>query len=246
MKMTFKNLFKVLGLDKVDWKKATTRLLAVLWGVLVFSWICKLFLGKQFNIMTNNESFKNICNIISGNDILSKIYPFPFYLLSMYLLIWINGRRFPIKKDLIMIIPITCIYIFKIFQPIIAIFVEIIFYILISKKPFRLGIVLETYILMAIFQRLSLNLKGVGIFIDSTDLVTSSIFMIDYYIMMSIYCINTIVRKEGIIMGLFGPLFLSKKAKQLTAYREKLISKRIKLDSRISEVNRAIENEKVK
>lgn len=47
-------------------------------------------------------------------------------------------------------------------------------------------------------------------------------------------------------MGLLGPFLLSKKAKQLTAYREKLVTKRIKLDSRIREVDRAIENEKAK
>ena len=246
MKLTFKNLFKILGLDKVDWKKATTRLLAVLWGVLVFSWVCKIFFGETFNIITHNETFKDICKYISSNVILSKIYPFPFYLLSMYLVIWINGRRFPIKKDLLMMIPITLIYITKIFSPIIAMILEIIFYILSSKKPFRIGIAIETYLLMAIFQQLSLHLKGVGVFIDSTDLVTSSIFMIDYYIMMSIYCIYTIIRKEGITMGLFGPIFLSKKARQLTAYREKLVTKRVKLDSRIKEIDRAIENEKVK
>lgn len=245
MKMTFKNLFKVLGLDRVDWKKATTRLLAVLWGVLIFSWICKLFLGKQFNIMTNNESYINVCNFLSQEPYVLMI-PFPFYILNMYLLLWINNRRFPIKRDLFMLIPITSLYIIKIFFPIIAIFLEIIFYILVSKKPFRLGITLETYIMMAIFQQLSLNLRCIGIFIKDDDVLTNMIFMIDYYIMMSIYCIYTIVRKEGIIMGLWGPLFLSKKAKQLTAYREKLVSKRIKLDSRISEIDRAIENEKVK
>jgi hypothetical protein len=245
MKMTFKNLFKVLGLDRVDWKKATTRLLAVLWGVLIFSWICKLFLGKQFNIMTNNESYINICNFLSQKPYVLMI-PFPFYILSMYLVVWINGRRFPIKKDLLILIPISIIYIIKIFSPILAMILEIIFYILVSNKPFRIGIAIETYLLMAIFQQLSLNLRGIGIFIKDDDVFTNMIFFIDYYIMMSIYCIYTIVRKEGIIMGLWGPIFLSKKARQLTAYREKLVSKRVKLDSRIREIDRAIENEKVK
>lgn len=245
MKLTFKNLFKILGLDKVDWKKATTRLLAVLWGVLVFSWVCKIFFGETFNIITHNESYINVCLYLQRTNLYYLLY-LPFYILSMYLVIWTNMRRFPIKKDLLMMIPITLIYITKIFAPIIAMILEIIFYILSSKKPFRIGIAIETYVLMAIFQQLSLHLRDIGIFIDNNDVVTNLIFMIDYYIMMSIYCIYTIIRKEGITMGLLGPIFLSKKAKQLTAYREKLVTKRVKLDSRIKEIDRAIENEKVK
>ena len=64
MKITLKNLWKLFGLDKVDWKKATTRLLAVLWGILISSFIIKLFFGDVFVAFTNNQSYINICRYL--------------------------------------------------------------------------------------------------------------------------------------------------------------------------------------
>lgn len=99
---------------------------------------------------------------------------------------------------------------------------------------------------MFIFQIISLTIKGVGIKINNEDVVTSLLTLFDYYSMLFIYCVNTIIRKEGIIMGLLGPILMSRKGKQLVAYRTKLLDKRAKLDSKIKDIDRAIENEKDK
>ena len=46
-------------------------------------------------------------------------------------------------------------------------------------------------------------------------------------------------------MGLVGPFFMSKKGDQLVAYRNKLVEKKAKLDAKIKDIDRAIENEKI-
>ena len=246
--MTFRNLVKILGLDKVDWKKATTRLLAVLWGALIFSWICKIFLGQTFEIITHNTNFINICNFIENNKLLSVIYPFPFYLLSAYLVIWIISREKPNKNQIWFILLFTFIYRLKMCNEIVGMIFEFLFiyigYSIVKTKKIWRG--LETYLVVFCLELISLFIKNIGYVLDDENILISTIYMFDYYIMMSIYCVNVIIRKEGIIMGLFGTILLSKKGKQLIAYREKLISKRTKLDSRIREVDRAIENEKNK
>lgn len=244
--MTLKNLFKVLGLDKVDWKKATTRLLAVLWGVLVCCFIIKIFGGNIFEIITYNKSFIKICNYLEETNLFYLVY-YPFYLLSCYLPLLIISRDKPRKWNLWYLIPITLIYIIKTFNDGLAYVLELLMYVVlslkVSKRPWR---ALELFIVTLIFQFISLITKNIGYTLNYDNVVISLIYMIDYYIMMFIYCINTIIRKEGIIMGLLGPWLLSKKARQLTAYREKLVTKRVKLDGRIKELDRAIENEKVK
>ena len=246
MKMTLKNLFKVLGLDKVDWKKATTRLLAVLWGVLVCCFLIKIFGGNLFEIITYNKSFINICNYLEETNLFYLVY-YPFYLLSTYQVVLIISRNYPKNKHYIFLIILTIMYVLKMFNESITAILEILFYLttslIYSKKIWR-GV--EVIFITVLFQFISLITKNIGYTLNYDNVVISLIYMIDYYIMMFIYCINTIIRKEGIIMGLLGPFLLSKKAKQLTAYREKLVTKRVKLDSRIKEIDRAIENEKVK
>lgn len=248
MKLTFKNLFKILGLDKVDWKKATTRLLAVLWGVLACCFIIKIFGGNIFEIITYNKSFIRICDIIENNNILSKLYPLPFYLLSSYLVIWIISREKPKNNQLWFIILFLFIYLLKIYNDLIGMLFELLFiYIGYSlKRTKKIWRGLETYLVVFSLELISLLTRNIGYKLTDDSILTSSIYMIDYYIMMSIYCINTIIRKEGIFMGLFGTILLSKKEKQLYAYREKLVNKKVKLDSKIREIDMVIENEKNK
>ena len=246
MKLTLKNLFKLLGLDKVDWKKATTRLLAILWLVLGICFILKIFGGNWFGIYTHNQAFINMCNAIEQNPILIKMYPFPFYLLSCYFPILIISRDKPHKWNLYYIIGIFINYIIKILLPLLEYILELVMYailsIQVSKRPWR---ALELFIITLIFSLISSITKNIGYKLDYDNLVISSIYMIDYYIMMAIYCVNTIIRKESLIMGLFGPWLLSKKGEQLVAYRNKLVEKKVKLDAKIKDIDRAIENEKI-
>ena len=247
MKMTLKNLFKLLGLDKVDWKKATTRLLAILWLVLGICFVLKMFGGNWFGIYTHNQAFINMCNAIEQSPILIKVYPFPFYLLSCYLAVLTISRDKPKKNHWIFIIIIGLIYLAKVFNEYIGLIIEIIIlYLLYSiKVSGKIWRGIETYIIMFLFQIVSLITKNIGYKLDYDNLVISSIYMIDCYIMMTIYCVNTIIRKESLIMGLFGPILLSKKGDQLVAYRNKLVEKKAKLDARIKDIDRAIENEKI-
>lgn len=246
MKLTLKNLFKLLGLDKVDWKKATTRLLAILWLVLGICFVLKIFGGNWFEIYTNNQFFINMCNAIEKDKILIKLYPFPFYILGCYLTLLTIIREKPKKKTLWFFMPIFLIYLAKIINSNIGFALEIIMYIIVSlkvsKSPLR---AIEVVLVTIAFQFISLIVKNIGFKLDYDNLVISSIYMIDYYIMMAIYCVNTIIRKESLIMGLFGPFLLSKKGDQLVAYRNKLVEKKAKLDARIKDIDKAIENEKI-
>ena len=247
MKITLKNLWKLFGLDKVDWKKATTVLLTVLWSSLIFCLLSKVLLGKSFEVMTNNLTYINICEFLIRTNLWVIVY-FPFYLLScciVSLTILIDKPR---KNHIFIILGFTLSFIIKYFSPYIGFALEIIlYYSLTYKKGWRKKILfLETVLLQMLFDRISFYVKGLGIYLEKENVVTSLILMGDYYFMLGIHCVNNYVRKEGIIMGLLGPFFMSKRGKQLVSYRTKLVEKRIKLDSKIKEIDRVIENEKDK
>ena len=246
MKLTLKNLYTLFGLDKVDWKKATTRLLAVLWGTLLVCFAIKMLGGNLFEIIATNQTYIKMCELLEKSKLYYVVY-FPFYVLSCYIPILVISREKPKKKDLILLIPILGIYVIKVFNNSIGFAFEILMYFIVSfmcsKKPWR---ALETIIVTLLFQIISLITKNIGYKLDYENVITSLIYMFDYYIMMLIYCVNPLIRKESLIMGLLGPFLLSKKGDQLVAYRLKLLDKRAKIDAEIKEIDREIENEKQK
>lgn len=246
MKLTLKNLYTLFGLDKVDWKKATTRLLAVLWGTLLVCFAIKMLGGNLFEIIATNQTYIKMCKFLEESKLYYAVY-FPFYVLSCYIPILVISREKPKKWNLWFLFPITGLYILKIFYSGLAYILELVMYIIlslkVSRRPWR---ALELFILTFVFQLISLITKNIGYKLDYENVITSLIYMFDYYIMMLIYCVNTLIRKESLIMGLLGPWLLSKKGDQLVSYRLKLLDKRAKLDAEIKEIDREIENEKQK
>lgn len=230
------------AIEQINWKLVIKRILLVLWLVLLIFFGIKIFGGNYFEIMATSENFIKICSWIEKHKILKLLVPFPFYVISNLLLVLIISREKPKKKLLFYLIPIIIIYMIKTKFEIIGSILEIVMYMIISiiysKRIWR-G--LEATIITFLFQLISLITKNIGYKLEDENMIISIIYMFDYYIMMIIYYLYSLIRKEGVFMGLFGPFLLSKKVDQLKAYREKLLADGIsEEDEKIKEIDEEI------
>lgn len=182
-------------------KDKYSTLIKATWVVLICCFIVKLLGGNFFEIACNNERFVKFCakyqntiiDYITG--ILMYTFSTGFYLLAIFK----KKVDFKDKNVIIMFLSTIAFAIMKILiQNNIIIILEIIFLIIIPilqniKRWYRPII---AYILLFIFQLISLIIKNVGIKIIDDNFLTAVIFSIDYYIMILLYYFYTI-KEEG-------------------------------------------------
>lgn len=203
------------------------RMIILCWVLLFVCFIIKLCGANLFEIVCTNERFIEVCNFID-NTFLYYVLSFVFYYVNnfIYLLSATYKKMFKFKTILITTIILVLLYTIKIFYPKISFILEIIVMIGLPIALIRnIKVSLLSFILLNIFQLLSLFIKNIGIDILDTTFLISTILMLDYLIMNVIfYLYSNFLNNKGVIiyMGLFGFLWFSEDVTQWKAYRATL------------------------
>lgn len=186
--------------------KAIKRAIILCWIMLIVCFIIKLFGGNWFEIICNNEHFIRIGKYIDEHLILKYCIAFPFYIVPAYFVL--STCCLLVKPNWKQVLAILCLstsvwftqFISQEVKTIceIAMFVVIPYImILLSndrsnwkeqiKRTWYGGILACT--LYITFQVLSFVTRNIGIVIVDDNILITIILMIDYYIMIALYCL---------------------------------------------------------
>lgn len=188
------------------------RAILICWALLFVCFVVKIFGGNYFAIMVNSPRFVQFCQFVDNNIVLygltalisSFISYFLFYLALLQQL-WFN------KKQLfIFILSVSLFCIFRVFtdkygmlNALNLIFNIIQFFVLphilgleISKKGILRNVMGN--ILNFVFQLIAVITKSIGTKIFTDSSLVAIIFMIDMYIMLTLYYLySNDTRKEN-------------------------------------------------
>lgn len=184
--------------------KAIKITIILCWIMLIVCCIIKLIGGNWFEIICNNEHFNNICDFIDNRIILNSIIGLLIYVFIGYFIFRAMANILKTNKyqKLYIIICLCIVWAFNFWNIFIKSVVEIVAFIIspyiINKidKETRTHAFKHTwyrgilgYILIFVFQYISLFIRNVGIKITDDSFLITVILSIDYYIMVTLYCL---------------------------------------------------------
>lgn len=193
--------------------KPIKRAISLCWLMLVACFLIKLFGGNWFEVVCTNEHFVNVCNFIDNNKIAYYLVGAIMYVASTSWIIMACSKiTEPTNKELVVIfsslivvwasqfISITIKTVLEIAN---TLFMPIFLNMLNSKFAEKAKTIKRTwyfgiigYILVFIFQLMSLLTRNVGIKYTHDSTLTTLILMIDYYIMIVMYYLYVKKSKE--------------------------------------------------
>lgn len=186
---------KNIVINEENYKVITIKRMIVLcWILLLICFVMKLF-GASFEFVLNSKIFDNISN----NTIIMLLIQFLSYLFSTYMLVSIiyihKANKNNIFISVILMFTIKTLGAYNIISLVFGYICEFIFLIVlpICKNIKKWYIPIVANIIVMAFQLISLLIKNLGINFD-INLLSSYIFMIDYYIMITLYYLYS---KEG-------------------------------------------------
>lgn len=185
------------------------------WIMLIACFIIKLIGGNWFEIICDNKTFVSACSFIDNHIVIKYGIAFVFYISTSYFVLkaccFIEKPN--LKQVLLILIVSIIVWLTQFISMLVKSIIEIIMFVVLPffvvsikngfsewkttlKNTWYHGIV--AYILLLIFQLLSLITKNVGIKITDTSTLTSMLLMIDYYLMIVLYClyVKIKIRKE--------------------------------------------------
>lgn len=174
------------------------RAIILCWVLLGICFVVKIFGGNFFNIVCNNEKFIKVCEYID-NSWLYYLLGFISYNLTNYFLFKCTDTKNKQNKliKIISIIILQLYWVFKILFDLKIVQISFVVYsildvsilyiclLLYSKQPLRSLISMGIMLLFSLVSALIKNISIIKVFTD--NLVITFIFMIDYYIMFTLY-----------------------------------------------------------
>lgn len=159
--------------------------------MLIVSIILKLFGVPWFNLDTSIPILNKINDIVMNNEFYSFVYSLLFRCLNIYLIVIIVTKSIRINVLKFITLVILSLIVAKITNAsYVSFVVDTVVILLICLDVNRdKSIILEYFIAFAInilYQFISLYIKSLGIHLSYYGLTASSLFMIDYYIMLII------------------------------------------------------------
>lgn len=211
------------------------RMIVLCWVLLIVCFVVKAFGSNMFNIVCDNEVFISICNVLDNNIVIRTIIQYINYTITTLLFLFSVLMIKCDKKNIITILVSStiCFAIKNVFiylnLSIIGLIIELLYLIIF---PYIYGtsikISIFTYILLMIFQIISLFVKNVSPVSLPDNSLLALIFIIDYHIMtVLMYLYLKIIKEEKLFMN-WGIIFLSKDKTQLEAYKNVVVKKHIK------------------
>ncbi len=217
----------------VDKARLFRRVIIISWASLALCFIVKIFGGNYFEIMTQNENYKALCEYADTHlwlkytiGLLSTMFCHSFYILAI-----LQKYKMSLKDFLWTFISVALCCLIKLFnQTIGGIFdIWIAFglpFVLLGKDfKKKWWYVFVAYALTFAFQLLSLLVKNLGITNVSETYFIGLIYMIDVYIMCVLYYLYINYEKERREMGILWMIFAGKPEDKLLAMKEKRLAK---------------------
>ena len=177
------------------------RSIITCWVLLALCLVIKLFGGNFFNIVCSNKRVLSVLTFINESW-LYYLVVFVNYCFGNYLYISaLCGKlKFSIKESVVISIFTIICFAFKFVSLTISAITDIVLFtiicafILLKMNNYKIKDIVKTIIigeiLINVFQLVSLFVKNLGIFkVMQNDIITQQIFVIDYYIMMILYCL---------------------------------------------------------
>lgn len=189
-------------------------LITACWVVLGVCFLIKLLGGNFFEIMCNNEVVIKVCDFIDKTFLLYIFNFVCYYIAAIYYYKAILKVDKLIGRNSIIHLFILVLYVIKLFIQIvltqnfdinkitlIILIIDTLFMILpiiiINVKLYKRAII--GYLLVLLFQVISMIIKNLGIHFAISSTLIVAIFSIDYYIMIILYYLYSIKteKKEG-------------------------------------------------
>lgn len=190
--------------------KHILTIIIVCWATMIFYTVVKLVTGMSFDLTTERESVIKICNYLD-NTCIKYIIATILYSVGTYLF-YLTLVRKHIGQDLPILILIIPTSIIKCINVWIGTIIELCVLIIIPLLSFKLRnwrqVVLCNLLLIG-YQSLSLFIRNLGHYFNTTSLTLSVLLSIDYYIMLILHYLYN--RKEVYDMGWIGPWLFGEK-----------------------------------
>lgn len=167
------------------------------WILLIFCFALKLLFGNLFAISVESQNFIAFCEWLDTHW-LKYIIATIVYVPSTYIF-YLCLTKQKIFKDLWIIILLIFSSLIKWRFEYIGVIIDLfvgIFYPLIKGKGKNWKWILIGNITIVLFQQVSLLTKNLGHHLESTSMLIGLVYSIDYYIMLVLYYLYIIQRKE--------------------------------------------------
>jgi hypothetical protein len=185
------------------------RAIITCWVLLLIYLIIKICGGNFFDIVCHNQTFVDFCDKIDKSIVKYIIYYLTFVFASTMLL-FITEPKIRIKsiKYLIFIIVITIIWVFKLVFDLnrikisiamfngITVFVLYLTLALFSRKWYKAGAAVAYDFILTL---VSVFIKNIGCKIITDSFLINTIFLIDYYILLTLtmlYSKKSLIKEE--------------------------------------------------
>lgn len=167
------------------------------WILLIFCFALKLLFGNLFAISVESQNFIAFCEWLD-NHWLKYIIATIVYVPSSYLVYCCLTKQ-KLGKDLWLLLALIPSCLLKWKYELIGIIIEFLYMILIPLIKYKFKNwkwVIFGIALIFIFQLISLFVKNLGYYLESTSMLLGLVYQIDYYIMIVLYYLYIMKRKE--------------------------------------------------
>lgn len=222
----------------VDKARLLGRVIIISWVSLILCFVVKIFGGNFFDIVSNNENYKALCEYAQTNVWLEFILAFvsSFICQTFYLLAIIQKYNFTLKEWVFVVASVAINLLSKYISATLGIVFD--FYLTIFmpmcflRKDFKKYIYIVVGILSTLaFQFLSLLVRNLAIKPVDDSIFITLIYMIDMYVMCLLYYLYRNLTKERKTMGKFWVFFAGKSEEKLRKMRDKREAKIAKLEA---------------
>ena len=244
-KQLFRLNLKNLVMNKVivDRARLLRRVIIISWITLVLCFVVKIFGGNFFEIMCDNPNYKALCEYADSHFWLKYVIGVisSMFCQSLCCLAILGQYKFKWWQFILTFISICVSTYIKYYSNEIGLITDIwvmfgLPIVLLNKRWREYYKTIVAFILILVFQVVSLLTKNISItFIDETYFI-GLIYMIDLYIMCLLYYLYANYNKENKTMGMLWVLFAGKPADKLKAMKEKREQKIAKLQAEINAI----------
>lgn len=230
----------------MDKARLLRRAIIISWASLAFCFIIKIFGGNFFEILSDNQHYKALCEYVDCHFLAKYLIASCSSMLcqSLYTLSILQEYKFTKWQLIITTISVLLSTLIKFFSNTIGLIFDV--WLLIGlpliflKNIKRAWEIVISVLFNFLFQLVSLITKNLSFgFIDDSTFITL-IYAIDVYIMCLLYYLYRNYQKEKKSMGMFWTLFMGKPIDKLVAMKESRAKKIAKLQAEVKAIEAEI------
>lgn len=230
-------------------QKILQRMIILCWIILAVCFVIKLLGGNFFSIVVSNETYQTICSYVDHHIwIRILIGSTSTTLLNVLFLLAVNRKlNFTKFEWILVVISSISIAVIKQFNNTLGLICDV-------YQMFILPFIIKTdcliehkiryaifgNILVLLFQMATLLTKNLSLVIVTNDFLTGSIWIIDVYIMCTLYYLYANIKIGGKKMSWFAGWLWGKSTSQLEKMKNTRLKKLAKLNKEVEAIDAEI------